>query len=171
MENLQTARSQILQFQLAGESYAFDVLKAREVLTIVKITPLPSAMDFLSGVINLRGSVIPVVDLRKKFGLGASADTVDTSIIIVEVVIEGETTVIGAVVDSVKGVLLCEQKDMESPPRFGMKLSTNLIQAIVKTDGAFIILLDVNKVFSEKELWLIQDQASDKVEAQPVMGA
>jgi len=160
MENQQTTRSQILQFHLAGESYAFDVLKAREILSMVKITPLPSAMDFLSGVINLRGSVIPVVDLRKKFGFEASSNTVDTSIIIVEVVIDAETTIIGAIVDSVKGVLLCEQKDLEPPPRFGMKLNTNLIQAIVKKDGAFIILLDVNQVFSEKELWLIQDQVS-----------
>lgn len=160
METLVAAeRSQILQFQLAGENYAFDVLKAREILSMVKITPLPSTLDFLSGVINLRGSVVPVVDLRKKFEIVVSADTVDTSIIIVEVVIEDQTTIIGAVVDSVKGVLLCEQKDLEPPPRFGMKMNTNLIQAIAKKDGAFIILLDVDKVFSEKELWHIQDQA------------
>lgn len=159
METLVAAeRSQILQFQLAGENYAFDVLKAREILSMVKITPLPSTLDFLSGVINLRGSVVPVVDLRKKFEIVVSANTVDTSIIIVEVVIEDQTTIIGAVVDSVKGVLLCEQKDLEPPPRFGMKMNTNLIQAIAKKDGAFIILLDVDKVFSEKELWHIQDQ-------------
>ena len=160
METLVAAeRSQILQFQLAGENYAFDVLKAREILSMVKITPLPSTLDFLSGVINLRGSVVPVVDLRKKFEIVVSANTVDTSIIIVEVVIEDQTTIIGAVVDSVKGVLLCEQKDLEPPPRFGMKMNTNLIQSIAKKDGAFIILLDVDKVFSEKELWHIQDQA------------
>jgi purine-binding chemotaxis protein CheW len=156
------SQSQILLFQLAGESYAFDVLKAREVLTLVKITPLPSALDFLSGVINLRGSVIPVVNLRKKFGLPVAEDTIDTSIIIVEIKNAGETTVIGAVVDAVKGVMLCEEKDLEAPPRFGMQLNTNLVQAIAKRDGAFIVILDTNRVFSEEELWLIRDQAPEK---------
>ena len=165
MENLQIAvRSQVLQFLLAGETFAFDVLKAREVLSMVKITPLPSSMDFLAGVINLRGSVIPVVDLRKKFAIVVASDTIDTSIIIVEVAVGDEITVIGAVVDSVKGVLLCEEKDLEAPPRFGMKMNTNLIQAIIKKDGAFIILLDVNKVFSENELWLIQSQVPTDVD-------
>ena len=159
MENLnETGLTQILRFELAGEHYAFDVLKAREVLSMVKVTPLPSSMEFLSGVINLRGSVIPVVDLRKKFGLPVAADTVDTSIIIAELVVEGETTVIGAVVDAVKGVMRCEESDLESAPRFGMKMNANLIQAIAKKGGSFIIILDANKVFSEKELWLLKDE-------------
>jgi len=159
MENLQTsAQLQFLRFQLAGEHYAFDVLKAREVLEVVKITPLPSAMDFLSGVINLRGSVIPVVDLRKKFGLPPTENTVDTAIIIVEVINAEETIVIGALVDAVKGVMRCEAKDLEPAPRFGMQLNTILVQSIAKVDGAFVVILDTNQVFSEKELWLIKDE-------------
>lgn len=162
METLHTtAQSQILRFQLAGENYAFDVLKTREVLTIVKITPLPNTLDFLTGVINLRGSVIPVVDLRKKFGMVATDDTVDTSIIIVEIANGGQNTVIGAVVDAVKGVMRCEDKDLEPPPRFGMKLNTGLVQAIAKRDGDFIVILDTDKVFSEDELWQIQGQVAD----------
>lgn len=162
MENLSTvSTSQILRFQLAGENYAFDVLKTREVLTLVKITPLPTSLDFLSGVINLRGSVIPVVNLRKKFGFPETQDTIDTSIIIVEMAADGETTVIGAVVDSVKGVMRCEDKDLEPPPRFGMNLNTNLIQAIAKKDGNFIVILDADRVFSENELWLIKDHSAE----------
>jgi len=152
------AQSQVLRFQLGGESYAFDVLKAREVLSLVRITPLPSAMDFVSGVINLRGSVIPVVDLRKKFGLPPEEPTVDTSIIIVEIKAGDETTVIGAMVDSVKGVMLCEEKELEPPPRFGMKMNTNLIQAIAKKGETFVIILDADKVFSESEISMIRDQ-------------
>ena len=159
MENTHAiVQSQILRFQLAGENYAFDVLKTREVLSVVKTTPLPSALDFLSGVINLRGSIIPVVDLRKKFGLPVTEDTVDTSIIIVEIEVNGEKTVIGAIVDAVKGVLNCEEKDLEAPPKFGMQLNAHLVQAIAKRDGAFIIILDTDKVFSESELDQILDQ-------------
>jgi len=162
MENLnESTLTQILRFELAGEHYAFDVLKAREVLSMVKITPLPSSMEYLSGVINLRGSVIPVVDLRKKFALPVVPDTVDTSIIIAEIVADGETTVIGAIVDAVKGVMSCDPSDLESAPRFGMKMNANLIQAIAKKDGAFIVVLDANQVFSERELWLIKEQGGE----------
>ena len=161
MENLHTMfQSQILRFQLAGEEYAFDVLKTREVLSVIKTTPLPSALEFLAGVINLRGSIIPVVDLRKKFGLPAVEDTVDTSIIIVEIEANGEKTVIGAIVDAVKGVLNCEEKDLEAPPKFGMRLNSHLVQAIAKRDGAFIVILDTDKVFSETELDHILDQVA-----------
>ena len=116
------ASSQILRFELSGGQYAFDVLKAREVLTMVPITPLPSSLEFLSGVINLRGSVIPVVD-------------------------------------AVRGVSHCETAELEAAPRFGMQLNANLIQAIAKKDGEFIIILDADKVFSENELWVLQNPA------------
>jgi purine-binding chemotaxis protein CheW len=160
MDDLQTSMQlQFLRFNLAGQNYAFDVLKVHEVLSLVKITPLPSSMDFLSGVINLRGSVIPVVDLRKKFGLSEAESTVDSSIIIVDLIHEGEATMIGALVDAVKGVLRCENKDLEPPPRFGIKLNTHIVQAIAKKDGDFVVILDTDKVFSEQELWLIHEQA------------
>lgn len=152
-------QSQILRFHLAGENYAFDVLKTREVLTIVKITPLPSALAFLTGVINLRGGVIPVVDLRKKFGLPPTEATVDTSIIIVEVNVAGETAVIGAVVDAVKGVMRCDEKDLEPPPKFGMQLNAGLVKAIAKKDGEFIVILDSDKVFSENEMKELQQHS------------
>lgn len=153
-----TAPLQILRFSLADQHYAFDVLKTREVLSLVKITPLPSSLDFLSGVINLRGSVIPVVDLRLKFGLEAVEATVDTSIVILEAQSSGETTVIGAVVDMVKGVSGCDPGELEPPPKFGMPLNSALIQFIAKKDGEFVVVLDSDKVFSENELWNIQAQ-------------
>jgi purine-binding chemotaxis protein CheW len=163
MEDLQTtSQMQLLRFHLVGQNYAFDVLKVHEVLTVQKITPLPSSMDFLTGVINLRGSVIPVVDLRKKFNMPPAENTVDTSTIIVEVMHEGELTVIGALVDAVKGVFRCDKKDLEPPPRFGMQLNANLVQAIAKKDDDFIVILDTDKVFSDKELWLVGDAAMEE---------
>ncbi len=153
-----TEQSQYLRFHLAGRSYAFDVLKVHEVMSLVQITPLPSSMDFLAGVINLRGSVIPVVDLHRKFGMSAVDNTVDTSIIIVDLVHEGEATLIGALVDAVKGVMRCEKKDLEAPPRFGMQLNSNIVHAIAKKDGEFVVILDTERVFSDKELWLVRDE-------------
>jgi purine-binding chemotaxis protein CheW len=165
MDDLQTSeQTQYLRFHLAGKNYAFDVLKVHEVLSLVKITPLPSAMDFLSGVINLRGSVIPVVDLHKKFGMPPAQETVDTSIIIVDLLHEGEATVIGALVDAVKGVMRCEKKDLEPAPRFGMQLNANVVSAIAKKDGDFVVILDTERIFSDKELWLIRDQAEEEAE-------
>lgn len=155
-----TVPTQILQFQLGGENFAFDVLKTREVLTIVKVTPLPSGMDFLSGVINLRGSIIPVVDLRKKFGIATVEDTIDTSIIIVEIQSSGETTVVGAIVDAVKGVLICDPGELEPPPKYGMRFKSTLVQAIAKRADQFIVILDTNQVFSESELDQILEQVA-----------
>jgi purine-binding chemotaxis protein CheW len=149
--------TQYLRFQLAGESYAFDVLKAREVLFMLKITPLPTSLDFLAGVINLRGSVIPIVDLRKKFHLIESPFTEETAIIIVDVRLLGEEAVMGALVDGVKGVIRCDPSELEPPPRFGMKVKASMIQAIAKHDDQFVMVLDADQVFSEKELWAVQD--------------
>ena len=155
-----TGSSQYLTFQLAGERYGFDVLKTREVLSVVKIAPLPNAASFLSGVINLRGNVVPVVDLRKKFGMPAIAQTIDSAIIIVEISVEGEFAIIGTLVDEVRGVMNCEVEDLEAPPRFGIRLNSNLVQAIAKVGSEFVVILDTEKVFSEKELWLTQEPES-----------
>lgn len=150
-----TTPSQYLRFELDGQFYAFDVLKTREVLSLVKITPLPTALDFMSGVINLRGSVVPVVDLRKKFHMPPAVPTVDTAIIIIEIKSEGENSIIGALVDGVKDVIQCAASDLEEPPRFGMHLNAELIQFISKKNDEFIIILNTAKLFSEEEIWQV----------------
>ena len=152
-----SVRFQILRFLLAGENYAFDVLKTREVISVVKVTPLPNSIDSLSGVVNLRGSIIPVVDLRRKLKLEEATNTVDTSIIIVELQNEGELVVIGVIVDAVKGVVSCESSEIEEPPRFGMKLKATVVQSIVKKDNDFVVILDVDKLLQEDELHQILD--------------
>jgi len=148
----QASLSQILRFELAGEHYAFNVLKTREVLTVVKVTPLPNASSYLLGVVNLRGSVIPVVDLRKKFGLESAEHTADTSIIILEIQTGDDTSVVGAIVDAVKGVVGVESRNVEAPPKFGMRLNSALVESIAKFDSDFVIILNADKVFQEEEL-------------------
>lgn len=148
---------QFLTFVLDSKLFAFDVLKTREVLSLIPITPIPGTPDYMSGVLNLRGSVVPVIDLRKKFGIAQSAFTENTSIIIVEASSAGETIIIGALVDAVKGVRVFEQSQLEPPPKVGMKLSLELIHAIGKTDKDFTLILNVDKVLSDDDISLARD--------------
>ncbi len=148
---------QFLTFVLDSKLFAFDVLKTREVLSLIPITPIPGTPDYMSGVLNLRGSVVPVIDLRKKFGIAQSAFTENTSIIIVEASSAGETIIIGALVDAVKGVRVFEQSQLEPPPKVGMKLSLELIHAIGKTDKDFTLILNVDKVLSDDDISLARE--------------
>jgi len=149
-----------LTFKLDGEDYAVDVSSVREVLDYTSITKVPRTPDFMKGVINLRGSVVPVVDMRLKFGLREAEVTVDTCIIVMEVEIGGEATVIGALADSVKEVFELDPGRIEPPPRIGSGLESEFISGMGKYNDSFIIILDVNKVFSEDELIYLKE-ASD----------
>jgi purine-binding chemotaxis protein CheW len=153
-----------LTFTLDKEDFAVDVAGVREVLDFTEITRVPRTPDFMKGVINLRGSVVPVVDLRLKFGLPETEKTVDTCIIVLEVDMEGEITVIGAVADSVREVFEINTADIEPPPRIGTRFETEFISGMGKHNDAFIIILDVNKVFSTRELELIRYSDKDEPE-------
>jgi purine-binding chemotaxis protein CheW len=106
----------------------------------------------MKGVINLRGSVVPVLDMRLKFGMSQTEKTINTCIIVVEVTIEGETAIIGALVDSVQEVFELEPDQIELAPRIGVQLKTEFIKGMGKRDDQFIIILDIDKVFSSDEL-------------------
>jgi purine-binding chemotaxis protein CheW len=108
------------------------------------------------GVINLRGSVVPVVDLRLKFGLAATATTRDTCIIVLEITADGEATIVGAVADSVQEVLELDAERIEPPPRIGTRLKTEFIRGMGNHDDRFLIILDIDRVFSVDELSLVQ---------------
>jgi purine-binding chemotaxis protein CheW len=110
----------------------------------------------MRGVINLRGSVVPVVDMRLKFGMAKTEKTVNTCIIIVEINLEGETTVLGALADSVQEVLDLEPQQIEPAPKIGTKLRTEFIRGMGKRGEQFIIILDIDKVFSGEELSAVQ---------------
>ena len=113
---------QYLTFILDEEVYAVDINQVREVLDYKEVTRVPRMPDFISGVINLRGGVVPVVDLRLKFGMEKAEKTVDTCIIIIEIMMGGELTHLGAIADSVQEVMTLEQDQIEPPPKLGARL-------------------------------------------------
>lgn len=157
--------SQYLAFRLDEEIFAFDISKVREVLEYSTVTKVPQTPEMMRGVINLRGSVVPVIDMRIKFGMGETAKTVDTVVIIIEIDFDGETALIGALVDSVKEVISLDADHIEPPPRIGSRFNTELIKGMGKQDAQFIIILDIEKIFSSDELEAVQEASrSDPVE-------
>ena len=157
--------TQYLTFTLDEELFALDIAKVREVLDFTSITKVPQTPDFMRGVINLRGSVVPVVDMRSKFDMPIAETTVNTCIIIVEVDIDGEGTVLGAMADSVQEVLELGPEQIEPPPRIGTKLKTDFIKGMGKRDDQFVIILDIDKVFSALELSLVNDASGEQLAA------
>lgn len=151
-----TEMVQYLTFTLDSEVFAVNISKVREVLDFTTITKVPRTPEFMRGIINLRGSVVPVVDLRIKFGMSKTEKTVHTSIIIMDVALDGETTILGTLVDSVQEVLDLEPGQIEPAPRIGTRLRTEFIKGMGKRDGQFIIILNIDKVFSSDELALTQ---------------
>jgi purine-binding chemotaxis protein CheW len=149
--------SQYLTFRLGEEVFALEISQVREVLDYPQITRVPRMPEFMRGVINLRGSVVPVVDLRLKFGMSATEQTVNTCIIIVEVAIEGEATLLGALADSVQEVIDLEPSQIEPPPRMGASIHAEFIRGMGKREERFVIILDVDRVFSPGELALVQE--------------
>jgi len=152
-----TETVQYLTFKLADEIFAIDVAKVREILEYTSITKVPQTPEFMRGVINLRGSVVPVVDLRLKFGMEPTEQTINTCIIVVEVTIEGDTTVLGALADSVQEVVEMEPEQIEPPPHIGTRLNTDFIKGMGKHDENFIMILDIDRVFSEQEMAAVHD--------------
>lgn len=157
--------AQYLTFTLSDEVFAFDISKVREVLEYGKITKVPQTPAMMKGVINLRGNVVPVIDMRIKFDLVESERTVNTVIIIFEIELDGESTMLGALVDSVKEVLDLDSEHIEPPPGIGTLLQTEFIQGMGKRDDEFIIILDIEKIFSSTELELIQRASQPESEA------
>ena len=150
-----TQTSQYLTFTLDEELFALDISKVREVLEFTSVTKVPRTPEFMRGVINLRGNVVPVVDLRLKFGMSKTEKQIDTCVIIAEVEIDGEITVLGALADSVQEVLELEPGQIDPPPRIGNRLNTTFIKGIGKREDIFLILLDINRVFTAEELDLV----------------
>jgi purine-binding chemotaxis protein CheW len=132
--------------------FATDVAKVREVLDFTNITKIPRTPDFMSGVINLRGNVVPVVDLRLCFEMSKTEKTLNTCIVVVEMLVDGESNVIGALADSVEEVIDLEPENIQPPPRIGTKIRTDFIKGMGKRDAQLIMILDIDRVFSAEEL-------------------
>jgi purine-binding chemotaxis protein CheW len=148
-----TGRSEkYLTFNLGGEQYGLEILKVREIIGIMDITRVPRTPEFIRGVINLRGKVIPVIDLRNKFGMQTISDTDQTCIIVVDMLFESNSLLMGIIVDSVSEVLDIDIEDIEETPIFGSSLSTDFIQGIAKTKGGVKILLNIEEVLTTAEI-------------------
>jgi purine-binding chemotaxis protein CheW len=155
-----SGRAQYLSFGLAGGDYAIGILKVKEILQYEEITPLPSTPRSIRGVINLRGSVVPVVDLAVKFGLPPTSVTKRTCILVFEATIAGAETVMGLVTDSVTEVIELGPADIEEPPSFGTGVRVDYLVGMGKVGKGFVLLLDLEKVLSADEREFVRD-ASD----------
>lgn len=147
-----TETSQYLTFKLDQETYALDITQVREVLDFSEFTKVPRMPEFMRGVINLRGGVVPVVDLRLKFGMTRTEKTIDTCVIIIDLDIDGQDTLLGALADSVQEVLSIEPDQILSPPKIGTRLNTDFIKGMGKKDDEFVIIIDIDKIFSLEEV-------------------
>ena len=148
-----------LTFTLAEEEYGIGILKIKEIIGMLPITSVPQTPDFVKGVINLRGKVIPVIDLRLRFGMGEIDYTERTCIIVVEIESQAGTVLIGIVVDSVSEVLNVKGDDIADTPTFGTKLNTEYILGMAKMDGGVKILLDIDQVLSSEEISALEKAA------------
>lgn len=152
-----SATAEYITFKLGDELFAINVAQVREVLELPQITRVPTAPDYMRGVVNVRGKAIPVVDLRLKFGLPQILETVNSRIVVMELDLEGEVTVVGGIADSVHEVIELEPAQISPPPRIAMRWRSELIQGMGRRGDQFIILLDIKAVFSSNELFLLQD--------------
>jgi purine-binding chemotaxis protein CheW len=148
-----------LTFSLGDEEYGIGILKVKEIIGMMRITPVPQTPEFVKGVINLRGKVIPVLDLRLRFGMGANGYTERTCIVVVEIDGAAGKLHIGLVVDSVSEVLNIKGSDIEDTPSFGTTLDTEYILGMAKTGGGVKILLDIDRVLSSDELGILDKVA------------
>jgi purine-binding chemotaxis protein CheW len=160
-----TETRQYLTFKLGNEIFATDVAKVREVLDFTTITEIPRTPDFMSGVINLRGSVVPVVDLRLCLEMSKIEKTRNTCIVVVEVVLGGESTVIGVLADSVEEVIDLEPEHIQPPPRIGTHIRTDFIKGMGKRDAQFVMILDIDRVFSAEDLVAVRAPENNRAVA------
>ena len=151
--------SKFLTFSLAEEEYGIGILKIKEIIGMMPITSVPQTPDFVKGVLNLRGKVIPVLDLRLRFSLQPLDYTERTCIIVVEVDSRYGIITMGIVVDSVSEVLPIKADDIEKAPSFGTKVDTTYILGIAKTESGVKILLDIDRILTTEELEIIQEHA------------
>ncbi len=155
--------TQYLTFKLDDEVFALDITKVREVLDFTTVTKVPRTPEFMRGVINLRGSVVPVVDLRLKFAMSKTEKTVNTCVIIAEVTVDNETTVLGVLADSVQEVMDLEPDHIEPAAQIGNARYTEFIKGMGKHNERFIIILDIDKVFSAEDLDIAKKTQTEAV--------
>jgi len=156
-------RNQYLTFQLGGEMFAIGILNIKEIIEYGSLTEVPMMPEFIRGVINLRGAVVPVLDLSARFGRKRTEVTRRTCIVIIEVETNEEKHDVGVVVDSVSEVLEIAAGEIEPAPSFGTKIRADFIHGMGKVNGKFVIILSVNNVLSLDDLALLEHAAGADV--------
>ena len=147
-----------LIFFLDKELYGIEIMLVQEIIGIMQVTRVPKTPDYMRGVINLRGKVIPLIDIRIKFGLEKKEDAKKTCIIVVQINIKGEDSTIGIIVDEVSEVINISRENIQPPPSVGMTVDTSIITGLGKTDENVIMLLDVNSIFNKDDFVSLREQ-------------
>ncbi|HYM60418.1 MAG TPA: chemotaxis protein CheW [Thermoanaerobaculia bacterium] len=158
---------QFLTFDIAGEEYAISVLKVREILEYDVVTPVPNVPASIRGVMNLRGQVVPIIDLAVKFGLPRTQTGRTTCNIVVDVSLEGEDAVMGIMADPVKQVIDLVADEIEPPPAFGTSVHVDYLQGMGKADKRFVLILDLDKLLTTDELLKPEQAEAAMVEVAP----
>lgn len=156
-----SASNSYLSFKIGEELFAAHVSKVLNILELTRITRIPQSPEYMLGIINLRGTVLPVIDTRIKFGIPASEFTSHTCIIVMDIDMHGESLQIGALVDSVQEVLEVEKAQIQAAPSIGNKFRSEFIQGVMKINDEFIMLLNMDRVFSSDELAFISSANSE----------
>jgi purine-binding chemotaxis protein CheW len=162
METATATSQSYLTFRLDDELFATSVADVSEILELSKITKVPRAPHFMRGVINLRGTVLPVIDTRLKFGLDKTPDTVNTCILVLNLEIDDQHVILGAVVDSVQEVLDIDATVIQAAPSIGSRYKSEFISGMVKHQDQFIMLLNIGLVFSTEEISILQSTTEEK---------
>jgi purine-binding chemotaxis protein CheW len=159
-----TELSQYLTFFLGGEEYAVGILRVKEILAYDTLTRVPDTPGFIRGVMNLRGSVVPVVDLGIRFAIGETAITKSTCVVILEVELEGEITVVGVMADAVSQVVELADDQIEPPPALGTTIRVEYLKGLGQSGRKFVMILDVDRILSKGELEAAADAARDEAD-------
>lgn len=150
-----------LSFNLGDEEFAVNVSKVLNILEMLKITEVPKSPEYMKGVINLRGTVLPVVDTRIKFGMTPTEYTTNTCIVVMEIEMDNDMVQVGALVDSVQAVLEIDDSQIQPPPSIGSKYKSDFIYGMVKVEDNFIMLLDMEKVFSSDDIISVKEKTTE----------
>jgi purine-binding chemotaxis protein CheW len=161
MKEAATKINSYLTFKLGDEIFGANVAKVLNILEMTRITKVPKAPLFMKGVINLRGSVLPLIDTRIKFDIGETDYTANTCILVLDIDLNGESVHVGALVDSVQEVIEIDDNQIQPPPSIGSKYRSEFIEGMAKINDEFIMLLNMDLIFSTSELSLLRDSSSD----------
>ena len=153
----QNVSDRYLSFILKDEEYCLEILKVREIMGRVEITPLPQTPDFIQGIINLRGNIVPIVDLRLKFGLSFREYTDRTTVIFVELMFQGEQNLMGIVVDEIREVVNIPPDKISKIPYINTKIKSHYILGVAETEDGVNIALDIDKVLTEDEFIIVNE--------------